>query len=124
MPPDKAAAISYLKFPFYLKKDRLEAVDAWISNGLRGSVIYSSSGTGKTEIAFECARKAAARAAIAAIAAITTTEKKEHVSSLSYSSFNILYLVPRIVLINQNYEKLVIVNLNFNFYIYLLVTFP
>jgi superfamily II DNA or RNA helicase len=89
MPSDKAAAISYLKFPFYLKKDQLEAVDAWISNGLRGSIIYCS-GTGKTEIAFECARKtAAARAGISAITA-----------------FNILYLVPRIVLINQNYERL------------------
>ena len=38
-------------------------------HGLRGSVIYSN-GTGKTEIAFECARKAAARAAIAAITTI------------------------------------------------------
>ncbi len=76
MPPDKVAAISYLKFPFYLKKDRLEAVDAWISNGLRGSVIYSSSGTGKTEIAFECARKGAARAAI------TATKKKPAVHLL------------------------------------------
>jgi len=33
-------------------------VDAWISSGLGGSIIYSS-GTGKTEIAFECARRAA-----------------------------------------------------------------
>lgn len=71
MPSDTAAAISYLKFPFYLKKDQLEAVDAWISNGSRGSVIYSS-GTGKTEIAFECARKTAA-----SIAAIAATEKKD-----------------------------------------------
>jgi superfamily II DNA or RNA helicase len=99
MPSDTAAAISYLKFPFYLKKDQLEAVDAWISNGSRGSVIYSS-GTGKTEIAFECARKTAA-----SIAAIATTEKKGRISYLS-SSFNILYLVPRIVLINQNYKRL------------------
>lgn len=75
------------------------AVDAWISKGSKGSVIYSS-GTGKTEIAFECARKTAA-----SIAAITTTEKKGCISNLS-SSFNILYLVPRIVLINQNYKRL------------------
>ena len=53
-----SAAISYLKFPFHLKGHQLEAVDAWISSGMRGSIIYSS-GTGKTEIAFECARRAA-----------------------------------------------------------------
>jgi len=52
------SAISKLKFPFHLKGHQHEAVDAWISNGLRGSIIYSS-GTGKTEIAFECARRAA-----------------------------------------------------------------
>jgi superfamily II DNA or RNA helicase len=52
------SAISKLKFPFHLKGHQLEAVDAWISSGLRGSIIYSS-GTGKTEIAFECARRAA-----------------------------------------------------------------
>ena len=51
-----SSAISKLKFPFHLKGHQLEAVDAWISTGLRGSIIYSS-GTGKTEIAFECARK-------------------------------------------------------------------
>jgi hypothetical protein len=51
-------AISELMFPFHLKGHQLEAVDAWISSGLRGSIIYSS-GTGKTEIAFECARRAA-----------------------------------------------------------------
>ena len=31
------SAISKLKFPFHLKGHQLEAVDAWISNGLRGS---------------------------------------------------------------------------------------
>ena len=51
-----SSAISKLKFPFHLKGHQLEAVDAWILSGLRGSIIYSS-GTGKTEIAFECARR-------------------------------------------------------------------
>ena len=47
-----SSAISKLTFPFLLKGHQLEAVDAWISSGLRGSIIYSS-GTDKTEIAFE-----------------------------------------------------------------------
>src|ERR687883_1700562 len=60
MPEQKipAMAISAITFPFRLTKDQLEAVDRWVSNGYRGSVIYST-GTGKTEIAFECAKRAA-----------------------------------------------------------------
>jgi superfamily II DNA or RNA helicase len=82
------AAISNLKFPLELKKDQLDAVDAWLSNGFRGSVIYNVA-TGKTEIAFECAKKAA------------------NATAKCYSSyFSILYLVPRIVLINHNLERL------------------
>jgi superfamily II DNA or RNA helicase len=82
------AAISNLKFPLELKKDQLDTVDAWLSNGFRGSIIYSV-GTGKTEIAFECAKKAA------------------NATAKCFSSyFNILYLVPRIVLINHNLERL------------------
>jgi superfamily II DNA or RNA helicase len=49
-------AILDLQFPFELKPDQLNAVDAWLLNKSRGSIIYSS-GTGKTEIAFECARR-------------------------------------------------------------------
>jgi superfamily II DNA or RNA helicase len=56
--PSKMSAISLLKFPFKLTKDQIEAVDAWTTNGYRGSIIYST-GTGKTEIAFECAKRAA-----------------------------------------------------------------
>ena len=63
-------------------------MDAWISSGLRGSIIYSS-GTGKTEIAFECARRAA-----------------DIISVSSGSSMNILLLVPRIVLIAQYLKRL------------------
>jgi superfamily II DNA or RNA helicase len=78
-------AISSLKFPFQLKKDQIEAAEAWIQNGCRGSVIFST-GTGKTEIAFECAR----RAALAS----------------GKDRFIVLYLVPRIVLIEQNVKRL------------------
>jgi superfamily II DNA or RNA helicase len=79
-------AILKLKFPFKLKPDQLNAVEAWLVNKCRGSIIYSS-GTGKTEIAFECARRAA--------------------KMIGIPRFNILMLVPRIVLIEQNYSRLV-----------------
>jgi superfamily II DNA or RNA helicase len=78
-------AILNVKFPFKLKPDQLSAVDAWLQSKYRGSIIYSS-GTGKTEIAIECARKAA--------------------QMLGAPRFNILMLVPRIVLIEQNYSRL------------------
>ena len=51
-------AILNLKFPFELKDDQIKAVNAWLSNNFKGSIIYST-GTGKTEIAFECARRLA-----------------------------------------------------------------
>lgn len=76
-------SILSLRFPFDLKKDQLDAADAWVQNGCRGSVIYST-GTGKTEIAWECARRAA-------------DGKKK---------FRVLFLVPRIVLIEQNVQRL------------------
>jgi superfamily II DNA or RNA helicase len=79
------SAISSVCFPFELKKDQLEAAKAWIDNGCRGSVIFST-GTGKTEIAFECARRAA--------------ELSGH------DRFMVLFLVPRIVLIEQNVRRL------------------
>src|ERR1051326_9495942 len=95
-PKTTATAISSLKFPFELTKDQTEAVDAWITNGYRGSIIYST-GTGKTEIAFECARRAC--------------EAIEHTYSNvsdnnNISSFNILFLIPRIVLVQQNIDRL------------------
>jgi len=78
-------AISAMHFPFELKRDQIEAAKAWVNNGCRGSVIFST-GTGKTEIAFECARRAA---------------------DLSRQNrFTILFLVPRIVLIEQNVRRL------------------
>ncbi|HEX2014185.1 MAG TPA: DEAD/DEAH box helicase family protein, partial [Nitrososphaera sp.] len=78
-------AISGLRFPFELKRDQVEAADAWVKNGCRGSVIFST-GTGKTEIAFECAKRAA------------------EISGRDY--FNLLFLVPRIVLVEQNVRRL------------------
>jgi superfamily II DNA or RNA helicase len=78
-------AISSMRFPFELKKDQIEAAKAWIDNGRRGSVIFST-GTGKTEIAFECARCAAELS--------------------GQDRFMILFLVPRIVLIEQNIKRL------------------
>jgi len=80
-----SSAISSLRFPFKLTKDQIEAVDAWTTNGYRGSIIYST-GTGKTEIAFECAKRAA--------------EARD-----DNSLFNILFLVPRIVLVQQNINR-------------------
>jgi superfamily II DNA or RNA helicase len=79
-------AILNLRFPFELKFDQVKAVEAWLVNQCKGSIIYGS-GTGKTEIAFECARKAV---------------------EMKYTKrFNILMLVPRIVLVEQNYRRLV-----------------
>jgi superfamily II DNA or RNA helicase len=78
-------AISTIHFPFELKKDQMEAVKAWVDKGCRGSVIFST-GTGKTEIAFECARWAAKLS--------------------GQDRFTILFLVPRIVLIEQNVRRL------------------
>jgi superfamily II DNA or RNA helicase len=79
------AAISKLRFPFRLTKDQLDAVNEWVTNGYSGSIIYST-GTGKTEIAFECGRRAAIH--------------------LPRTSFTILFLVPRVVLVEQNIQRL------------------
>src|SRR5919197_1431101 len=87
-----------MKLPFHLKGHQLQGVDAWISNGMRGSIIYSS-GTGKTEIAFECARRAAAL-----LAPKNSSNSTELL--LSSNKFNILFVVPRIVLIFQNLRRL------------------
>jgi superfamily II DNA or RNA helicase len=83
-----AAAISQLKFPFSLKVDQIAAVNAWIDNDFRGTIVYST-GTGKTEIAFECAKRVACA------------------YPPSSSTFNILLMVPRIILIEQNTRRLV-----------------
>ncbi len=92
-------AISSLKFPFELKPDQVVAVDSWIKNGYRGSIIYST-GTGKTEIAYESARRAC-------LEVINSAQVKD---DFRYS-FNILFLVPRIVLIEQNVNRLLRYNI-------------
>src|SRR5207245_5113237 len=75
-----------------LTKDQIEAVEARIINDYKGSIIYST-GTGKTEIAFECAKRA-----------YEAILHKERTSDNHL--FNILFLVPRIVLVRQNINRL------------------
>ena len=87
-------AISSLKFPFALKSDQLAAVESWMNNGCKGSVIYST-GTGKTEIAFESARRAC----------LKDTAANKY-GTFNVNTYNILFLVPRIVLIEQNMTRL------------------
>lgn len=92
--------ISQLKFPFSLKKDQIEAVEAWIENDFRGTILFST-GTGKTEIAFECAKR------FAIIFHNSTSSSYSTIQSNSHSNFNILLLVPRITLIGQNINRLI-----------------
>src|SRR4028118_402819 len=94
-------AILNLKFPFSLTNDQENAVTAWIKNGYKGSIIYST-GTGKTEIAFECARRAAINKSL--------FFKKDN--NMNLKGFKILFLVPRIILIEQNIERLVRYNID------------
>jgi superfamily II DNA or RNA helicase len=95
-------AILNLKFPFELKDDQIKAVNAWLSNNFKGSIIYST-GTGKTEIAFECAR----RLAEIRLAKDAASPAKPGGWGNPNEEFRILYLVPRIVLIEQNVNRLV-----------------
>ncbi len=88
---DSTTAISQLKFPFSLKEDQIDAVNAWIDNDFRGTIVYST-GTGKTEIAFECAKRVAYRYPS---------------SSSTTTTLNVLLMVPRIILIEQNIRRLV-----------------
>jgi superfamily II DNA or RNA helicase len=95
-----------LTFPFELTRDQLAAVDAWVSNAYRGSIIYST-GTGKTEIAFECAK----RRAIESLSTRDTSKIKIDSNTDSCCNSNnavatILFLVPRIILIEQNFRRL------------------
>ena len=94
-------AILGLKFPFDLKNDQLKAVNAWLNNDFKGSIIYST-GTGKTEIAFECAR----RLAEIRFDKEGTSAAKTGGGSKLTNEFRILFLVPRIVLIEQNVNRL------------------
>src|SRR5215213_7258666 len=76
-------AILNLRFPFELKPDQVKAVEAWLTNQYKGSIIYVR-GTGKKEIACEWAREAV---------------------SMKYTErFIVLRLGPRRVLIEKNYR--------------------
>jgi superfamily II DNA or RNA helicase len=101
-------AILNLRFPFELKPDQLSAVEAWLANQCRGSIIYGS-GTGKTEIAFECAKRAVAtkRSRSRVEDSITCNDNDSNSSTNIQGSYNILMLVPRIVLVEQNYKRLI-----------------
>jgi len=95
------------KLPFALKLDQVEAVDAWISSGCKGSIIYST-GTGKTEIAFECARRAAELAARKLVRLKHTKDNESsNYSIVTPDQFKVLFLVPRIVLVEQNVKRLI-----------------
>ena len=102
------AAILRLRFPFELKPDQVKAVEAWLANNCRGSIIYGS-GTGKTEIAFECAKRAVAAKQNSSSKAQNSTKYDDEGNNSrdnTQGSFNILILVPRIVLVDQNYKRL------------------
>jgi superfamily II DNA or RNA helicase len=103
-------AILNLRFPFELEPDQVKAVEAWLANHCRGSIIYGS-GTGKTEIAFECAKRAvAAKRSYSIRGDDSITYNDDHGKSSNSTniqgSFIILMLVPRIVLVEQNYKRL------------------
>lgn len=148
--------ISQLKFPFHLKTDQIDAVNAWMDNGCRGTILYST-GTGKTEISFECARKlvetykkkdepvrteesSSSKSTSESIPlaiqndisrSLTRSEKIDNTynhnltyysslgdsnsssncSNYSISFFNILFLVPRVSLINQTINRLIKYNI-------------
>jgi superfamily II DNA or RNA helicase len=78
------------------------AVNAWLNNNFKGSIIYST-GTGKTEIAFECARRLAELNGINDVA----LSPKSECYNKPNREFRILFLVPRIVLIGQNVNRLI-----------------
>ena len=127
-------SISSLKFPFSLKDDQLAAVNAWMENNNRGTILYST-GTGKTEIAFECARRLVGQllshkrrgssskmdeeystdlisnddknTTSVSKQFETTAEPISKKDTLSFSFFNILFLVPRISLIDQTLNRLI-----------------
>src|ERR671919_106961 len=110
-------AILNLRFPFELKPDQVKAVEAWLANQCRGSIIYGS-GTGKTEIAFECAKRTVAAMRSYGSRRVEDNHNNNNTTYIDdyyydnnstniQGSFNILMLVPRIVLVEQNYKRLV-----------------
>lgn len=131
----RTPSIAYLKFPFTLKEDQLAAVQSWADNDYRGTILYST-GTGKTEIAFECARRFMVDYnrffKTPSVSLKGSSDEPNVISSktngiensersnqdnlnrdgqpnqISFSFFNILILVPRISLINQTINRLIL----------------
>jgi superfamily II DNA or RNA helicase len=83
----------------------MAAVNAWVSNGYRGSIIYST-GTGKTEIAFECAKKRAIENLTHNDTANLNADGNNGSRYAISAVPSILFLVPRIILIEQNVRRL------------------
>ena len=104
--PKISSSIISFKFPFALTKDQIDAVNAWISFGCKGLIVYST-GTGKTEIAFECARRATQLAAEKLVGINPNNEKELPNPLTTPDQFKILFLVPRIVLVDQNIMRLI-----------------
>lgn len=125
-------SISLLHLPFSLKPDQIKAVNSWVENNFRGTILYST-GTGKTEIAFECAKVRANYTQPYDIQSYSTyntdtiqkyresSAKEDYDNSFKVlknaesdptitpiiSFFNILFLVPRISLIDQTISRLI-----------------
>ena len=83
----------------------MAAVDAWVSSGYRGSIIYST-GTGKTEIAFECAKRRAIKNLTHKNTENLTADSNNGSHYAISTVPSILFLVPRIILIEQNVRRL------------------
>jgi superfamily II DNA or RNA helicase len=104
---EKSFQMISFNFPFALARDQIEAVNAWVSSDFKGAIVYST-GTGKTEIALECAKRAAQLADKRSIKLDQTNEnwtRNHHLTTAN--RFNILFLVPRIVLIEQNIKRFI-----------------
>src|SRR5215510_8803885 len=92
--PEKSFPMILFKFPFALTRDQIEAVNAWVSSDCKGSIVYST-GTGKTEIAFECANRAAQISAKRSVRLEQNAENGTRKHPLATANqFNILFLVP------------------------------
>jgi superfamily II DNA or RNA helicase len=100
-------AILDLKFPFELTNDQLAAVNSWVMSGYRGSIIYST-GTGKTEIAFECARRRAYENYLHSRKCGSSNTIRISYHNITNIFPSILFLVPRIILIEQNIKRLLL----------------
>ncbi len=129
-------SIFHLRFPFSLKQDQISAVHSWVENNFRGTILYST-GTGKTEIAFQCAYVRSSYSYTDVPLSLANHSLVDHnikhdqffskncfssnsenvilkydqskfsfINNPRISFFNILFLVPRISLIDQTVKRL------------------